>query len=108
MIPAFEVTEGAKIAMLVSDMLLATSSDKVGRAGADLHRACGDLKANAEVYIVENVIGTCWPIASGNASATMMQFDEIRKAVLAFPNSSLWGNDIHYVIGQTGGMKTAK
>ena len=42
---------------LAADMLLATSNEQKGRAGSDLRRACGDMKAYAEDYIVENVIG---------------------------------------------------
>jgi prophage DNA circulation protein len=94
MIPAFEVTEGAKVATLVADMLLATSNNQIGRAGADLRRACGDMKAYAENYIVANVIGPklsdCFTQARVTG-ATMMQFDEIRKAVLDESVTSLIG-----------------
>lgn len=86
MIPAFEVSEAAAIARLVADMLLATSNAQLGRAGSDLRRACGDMKVNAEVYIVANLIG---PKLSGCfmqarvTGATMDEFNRIREALVA-------------------------
>src|SRR4029077_12786484 len=92
MIPAFEVTEAAKIAMLAADQLLATSNNQIGRAGADLRRACGDMKARAKEYIVANVIGPkladCFEQAR-LTGATMMQFDAIRMTILAQNVTSL-------------------
>src|SRR4029077_2948969 len=92
MIPVFEVTEAAKIAILAADMLLATSNNQIGRSGADLRRACGDMKAHAEEYIVANVIGPklsdCF-FQARITGATMMQFDEIRKSIIAEAVTSL-------------------
>jgi prophage DNA circulation protein len=86
MIPAFEVSEAAKIAQLAADMLLATSNDQIGRAGSDLRRACGDMKAHAEVYIVTNVIGpklaNCFDQAR-ITGATTDEFNRIRATIVA-------------------------
>jgi hypothetical protein len=94
MIPAFEVNEGARIANLAADKLLATSNDQKGRAGADLRRACGDLKAHADVYIVKNEIAdrlsNCFDQAR-LTGATLDEFDRIRETILAEPVTSLIG-----------------
>jgi hypothetical protein len=94
MIPAFEVSEGAKIATLSADQLLATSNNQIGRAGADLRRACGDMKAHAEEYIVANTIGpklsNCFTQAR-ITGAKMMQFDELRKLIIAQNVTTLVG-----------------
>ena len=86
MIPAFEVNEAAAIAQLAADMLLATTNNQVGRAGSDLRRACGDMKANANIYIVDNVIGpklaNCF-VQARLTGATMDQFDRIQQAINA-------------------------
>lgn len=86
MIPAFQVSEGAKIANLAADMLLATSNEQKGRSGSDLRRACGDMKANAQVYIVTNVIGpkldNCF-MQARVTGATMDEFNRIREALIA-------------------------
>jgi len=56
MIPFSDVHEGAAIARLTADRLLGTSNEQKGRSGADLRRACGDMKTNADNFIVDNVI----------------------------------------------------
>jgi hypothetical protein len=92
MIPTHEVSEAAKIANLAADMLLATSNEQKGRSGSDLRRACGDIKAYAEVYIVKNVIGdklsNCFEQAR-ITGATLDEFDRIREAIVAQPVVSL-------------------
>ena len=92
MIPAFEVNEATKIASLAADMLLATSNNQIGRAGSDLRRACGDMKANANVYIITNVIGpklsNCFAQAR-TTGATMDQFNRIQEAINAETVTSL-------------------
>jgi prophage DNA circulation protein len=92
MIPAFEVNEAARIVFLAVDMLLATSNNQIGRAGSDLRRACGDVKANANVYIITNVIGSrlsnCFSQAR-TTGATMDQFNRIQQAVDAETVTSL-------------------
>jgi prophage DNA circulation protein len=87
MIPTGDVQEAASIVRLVANMLVATSNTQMaGRAGSDLRRACGDLSANAETYIVSNQIG---PKLSGAfmqariTGATRDEFDRIRSAVIA-------------------------
>ena len=94
MIPAFEVGEGARIANLAADLLLATSNDQIGRAGADLRRACGDMKAHADIYIIKNVIGdklsNCFDQAR-LTGATLDEFDRIRATILAEPVTTLVG-----------------
>ena len=86
MIPAFEVNEAAEIAKLAADMLLGTSNNQIGRAGADLRRACGDMKAHADVYIVTNMIGpklsNCF-MQARVTGATMSQFNRIRETLVA-------------------------
>jgi prophage DNA circulation protein len=86
MIPAFEVSEAAQIANLAADMLLATSNNQIGRAGSDLRRACGDMKANAQTYIVTNVIGPklsgCFKQATVTG-ATMDEFNRIQQTIAA-------------------------
>jgi hypothetical protein len=86
MIPIQQVREAATIAALAADMLVATSNNFVGRAGSDLRRACGDMKANAEIYIVANVIGpklsACFALARNNG-ATLDEFNRIREAMVA-------------------------
>jgi prophage DNA circulation protein len=92
MIPAFEVSEAAKIASLAADLLLATSNDQIGRAGADLRRACGDMKAHADAYIVANVIGpklsNCFAQAR-ITGATTDEFNRIRETLVAEAATSL-------------------
>jgi prophage DNA circulation protein len=87
MMPITDVQEAAAIARLAANMLLATSNTQLaGRAGSDLRRACGDLIANAEAYIVSNQIGLklsgCFTQAR-ITGATRDEFDRIRMAVLA-------------------------
>jgi len=92
MIPTHDVREAADIAVLAADMLLATSNEQKGRSASDLRRACGDLKANVEVYIVENVIGdklfNCFEEAR-LTGATMDEFNRIREAILTAASVSL-------------------
>jgi prophage DNA circulation protein len=87
MIPIPEVTEAANIARLAADLLLATSTDqKAGRAGSDLRRACGDMKAHAEDYIVANQLGPKLSNCFGQArlaGATLDEFNRIRQSILA-------------------------
>jgi len=94
MIPSVEVKEGAKIARLAVEMLLATSNEQVGRVGSDLRRACGDMQAHADVYIVENIIAdklsNCFEQAR-LSGATMDEFDRIRARILAEPTTLLIG-----------------
>lgn len=86
MIPTGEVREAANVAILAADRLLATSNEQKGRSGSDLRRACGDLKANAENYIVDNVIAekisNCFELAR-TTGATLDEFDRIRQTILA-------------------------
>jgi hypothetical protein len=94
MIPAFEVNEAARIATLAADMLVQTSNDQVGRAGSDLRRACGDIKAHANVYIVENEIGEKLAACFNQArltGATLGEFNRIREAILAEPVTTVVG-----------------
>ena len=92
MIPAFEVNEAAAIANLAADLLLKTSNNQIGRAGADLRRACGDMKANANVYIVTNVIAAklsnCFTQARATG-ATVSQFNRIQETINAETPTSL-------------------
>src|SRR5262245_8539863 len=87
-----EVTEAAEIVVRTTDRLLATSTEQKGRAGSDLRRACGDMKSNAEVYIVENEIGpklaNCF-LQARLSGATLPEFEEIREAADAEPAVSL-------------------
>ena len=94
MIPAFEVKEGARIVTLAADLLLATSTDQIGRTGSDLRRACGDLKANADIYIVKNMIGDKLSRAfdlARKSGATLNEFNRIRTTVIAEPVETLIG-----------------
>jgi prophage DNA circulation protein len=98
MIPAKQVDEAAKIASLAADLLLATSNDqKTGRAGSDLRRVCGDMKAYAEDYIVANVIAPklsdCFQQAQVTG-ATLDELNRIRTAILAETPASVVGNVI--------------
>lgn len=94
MIPAFEVGEGARIANLAADMLLATSNEQKGRSGSDLRRACGDMKARAESYIVKNVIAgklsNCFELAR-TTGATLDEFNRIREHIIVEPVTTLVG-----------------
>lgn len=92
MIPTAQVREGAKIATLAADLLLATSNEQKGRSGSDLRRACGDLKAYADIYIVRNVIADklsdCFELARVTG-ATLSEFNHGRERILAEPVTSL-------------------
>jgi prophage DNA circulation protein len=92
MIPSPHVREAATIARLAADRLLATSNEQKGRSGSDLRRACGDLKANAETYIVDNVIGAklheCFRQAR-ITGATMDELNRIREELVATAAVSL-------------------
>jgi prophage DNA circulation protein len=86
MIPIHDVREAAGIASFAADMLLATSnSQTAGRAGSDLRRVCGDLKVNAEFYIVTNQIGASLSDCFAQArvtGATLDEFNRIRSGIL--------------------------
>jgi prophage DNA circulation protein len=80
----WEIDEAAAIIVVAIDMLLATSNDQQGRAGSDLRRACGDMKANVKTYIAENEIAAkvanCFEQAR-LTGATVDDFNRIRIAV---------------------------
>jgi prophage DNA circulation protein len=92
MITIANVREAAAIVTLAADMLLVTSTEQKGRSGSDLRRACGDLKANAKVYIVENLIAdklfNAFEVAR-LAGASMDDFNRIREAVVQMASLSL-------------------
>ncbi|HVG51528.1 MAG TPA: hypothetical protein VM867_07845 [Xanthobacteraceae bacterium] len=92
MMPIGEVEEAANIARRAADMLLATSSEQKGRSGSDLRRACGDLKTNAEVYILRNVIATklaeCF-LQARLTGATLDEFNRIRQDMVEIDAASL-------------------
>jgi prophage DNA circulation protein len=86
MIPIHEVNEAADIIRVAIDMLEATSVKQIGRQGSDLRRACGDMKANAEKYIVANVIAPKLAYCFDQArvtGATLDQLNRIREAMVA-------------------------
>jgi hypothetical protein len=92
MIPSPEVNEAADIARLAVDRLLATSNEQKGRSGSDLRRACGDMKANAEFYIVDNVIGAkladCF-LQARITGATLDELNRIRGELVGIAVASL-------------------
>lgn len=92
MIPVTDLREGAKIAILAADLLLATSSEQKGPTGSELRRACGDMKSFAENYIVANIIGrklsNCFALAR-QTGATMSEFNRMRQTILDEPAVSL-------------------
>ena len=92
MIPTQEVREGAAVVTLTADLLLATSNEQKGNTGAALRRACGDIKANAEIYIVQNVIAKklsdCFEQAR-LTGATLSEFNYIRERIVAESVTSL-------------------
>jgi hypothetical protein len=79
MIPAPDVREAAKIARFAADKLLETSNEQKGRSGSDLRRACGDMKAHADTYIVENVIGDKLADCFLQARITGATLDELNR-----------------------------
>lgn len=85
MMEAPAVREGAAIIIRTADMLLGTSQEKKGRTGSDLRRACGDLKSNAESYIVNNIIADklaeCFELTR-LVGATLDAFNRIRENLL--------------------------
>jgi len=92
MIPKYDVTEGARIVRLAADQLLETSSDLKGMAGSDLRRACGDLRARAEVYISDNVIGPKLNDAfdlARQSGATLSEFNHMRERFISEVSDSL-------------------
>jgi hypothetical protein len=94
MIPSFEVKEGARIVNLAADLLLATSTDQIGSTASDLRRACGDLKAHADIYIVKNMIGDKLSAAfalARKSGATLDELDRVRSTILAEPVETLIG-----------------
>jgi len=87
------VREAAAIARLAMDGLLATSNaEKAGRAGSDLRRMCGDVKAKAETYIAANVIAdrlnACFAQAK-LTGATRDEFMRLRETMVAEAATSL-------------------
>jgi len=86
MIPGSYVDEGAKIVRFAADLLLATSNEQKGSSGSMLRRACGDLKAFAEVYISHNEIAdklsNCFDQAR-LTGATLSEMNQIRERMLA-------------------------
>ncbi len=92
MIPALEVTEASKIAILAADLLLATSNEQKGRSAADLRLACGDVKSYADYYIHRNVIGkklaNCF-LQARLTGATLPEFIGIRGTLAQTPAQSL-------------------
>jgi hypothetical protein len=84
MIPIGDVREAADIASLAVTLLLGTSSDQQGRSGSDLRRACGDVLANGQSYIVHNTIGPalngCF-IQARLTGATLDEFNNIRAEI---------------------------
>ena len=92
MIPTLEVSEAAKVAIRAADLLLETSNEQKGRSGSDLRRACGDMKAYADIYIVRNVIGEKLSYCFEQAritGATLDEFNRIRGALIAEPVTTL-------------------
>jgi prophage DNA circulation protein len=86
MMQAPAVREGAAIIIRTADMLLGTSQEKKGRAGSDLRRYCGDIKANAESYIVNNIIANKLSVCFEQAriaGASLDDFNRIRESILA-------------------------
>lgn len=82
LMPNNEVTESVKIVNLAAQLLLGTASKPTGRTGSDLRRMCGDIIANAETYIVTNVIGQKLSDCFAQArltGATMDQFNRIQE-----------------------------
>jgi hypothetical protein len=92
MIPSIEVREAAEVARLAADRLLATSNEQKGRSGSDLRRACGDMKANADIYIVRNVIAAklaeCF-LQARLTGATLDELNRIREELVANAVTSL-------------------
>jgi prophage DNA circulation protein len=87
MIPKADVREGAKFVSLAADLLLSTTSNEgEGRQGADLRRACGDLKAHAEAFIIENTIAAklsdCFDLAR-ISGALLSEFNYLRQQIQA-------------------------
>ena len=92
MIPVTQAREAAKLATLAANLLLATSNEQKGDKGSALRRACGDMKAYAEVYIAKNVIAEKLSYCFAQArvtGATLSEFNYIRKRILAEPIVSL-------------------
>lgn len=87
-----EVEEAAGIVLLATDMLMLTSNKQEGRAGSDLRRTCGDMRANVKPYIVNNQIAekllNCF-VQAQLSGATLDEFDKIRLVVLAETPKSL-------------------
>lgn len=86
MIPKSDVQEAADIIVSVTDMLLGTSKQQVGRAGSDLRAACGDMAVNAKKYIIYNQIAPklayCFDQAR-IAGATFDNFNRIQETLVA-------------------------
>jgi len=87
-----EVQEATAIAQLAATLLLRTTDTKHGREGADLRRVCGDMQANANKYINDNVIGAKLSACFAQArvtGATMDEFNRIREIIVAEVTTSL-------------------
>jgi prophage DNA circulation protein len=86
MMKSSDVREAANIVRVAISLLLGTSNNQPGRAGSDLHYACGDMAANAEAYITNNQIAPKLAYCFNQArltGATMDEFNQIREALLA-------------------------
>ena len=86
MMKSSDVREAADIARVATSMLLQTSNNQLGRAGSDLRRACGDVAANAEVYITYNQIAPKLAYCFDQArvtGATADEFNRIQEALVA-------------------------
>ena len=86
MIQSAHVREAAAIIRVAADMLLATSNNQIGRAGSDLRRACGDMAANAEIYIAYNQLAAKLAYCFDQArvtGATLDEFNRIRETIVA-------------------------
>ena len=79
-----DVREAASIIRVATDLLLATSKQNIGRAGSDLRRACGDMAANAEIYITYNQLAPKLAYCFSQArvtGATLDEFNRIRGTI---------------------------
>ena len=94
MISISEVNDGARIARLAADLLLAVPADQVGRAGSDLRLVCGDMKLHADSHIANNVIAEklleCFEMAR-HTGVMLDDFDRIRAAIIAEPVKTVVG-----------------
>lgn len=86
MIKSSHIKEAADIVRVSTSMLVATSNRNQIDLAADLRRACGDVAANAEVYIASNQIAPKLAYCFNQArltGATVDQFNQIQQAMVA-------------------------